>query len=93
MFYGAANRDEAIFTSPDRFEVSRTPNEHVAFGGGGPHYCLGSHVARIEIAAMLRELLTRLPDIEPDGPTEWLPSVFISGPRSMPVRFTPGPPR
>jgi cytochrome P450 len=93
MFYGAANRDEAVFADADRFDVGRTPNEHVAFGGGGPHYCLGSHVARIEIAAMLRELLTRLPDIEPDGPTEWLPSVFISGPRSMPVRFTPGPPR
>ena len=93
MFYGSANRDEDIFLEPDRFDVGRTPNEHVAFGGGGPHYCLGAHVARIEIAAMLREILTRLPDIEPAGPVTWLPSVFISGPKHLPVRFTPGKPR
>jgi cytochrome P450 len=90
MYYGSANRDESVFAEPDRFDVAREPNEHVAFGGGGPHYCLGSHVARIEIQAMLREILTRLPDIEPTAPAEWLPSVFISGPKHMPVRFTPG---
>ncbi len=90
MYYGSANRDESVFAEPERFDVAREPNEHVAFGGGGPHYCLGSHVARIEIQAMLREILTRLPDIEPTGPAEWLPSVFISGPKHMPVRFTPG---
>jgi cytochrome P450 len=90
MYYGSANRDERIFADPGRFDVARHPNEHVAFGGGGPHYCLGSHVARIEIQSMLREILTRLPDIEPAGPVEWLPSTFISGPKRMPVRFTPG---
>jgi cytochrome P450 len=90
MYYGSANRDEKVFAEPDRFDVAREPNEHVAFGGGGPHFCLGAHVARIEIQAMLREILTRLPDIEPTGPTEWLPSVFISGPKHMPVRFKPG---
>jgi len=90
MFYGSANRDAAVFPAPDRLDVGRTPNEHVAFGGGGPHFCIGAHLARIEIAAMLRAIFTRLPDITPAGPVEWLPSVFISGPRRLPVRFTPG---
>jgi cytochrome P450 len=89
MYYGAANRDEAAFAEPDRFDVGRRPNEHVAFGGGGAHFCLGAHIARIEIEAMLREILIRLPDIEPTGPAEWLPSTFISGPKHLPVRFTP----
>ena len=89
MYYGSANRDEAAFDDPDRLDVGRHPNHHVAFGGGGAHYCLGSHIARIEIEATLREVLTRLPDIEPAGPAEWLPSNFISGPRHLPVRFTP----
>ncbi|MDZ7728746.1 MAG: cytochrome P450 [Dehalococcoidia bacterium] len=90
LFYGSANRDEEQFPDPDTFDVGRTPNEHVAFGGGGPHYCLGAHVARIEIQAILRELLTRVPDMEPAGDVERLPSVFIAGPRHLPVRFTPG---
>ena len=90
VFYGSANRDEDEFPDPDRFDVSRTPNEHMAFGGGGPHYCLGAHVARIEAQAILREMLTRMPDMEPAGPVERLPSNFIAGPRHLPVRFTPG---
>jgi cytochrome P450 len=89
VYYGSANRDPAAFDDPERFDVARDPNEHIAFGGGGPHFCLGAHVGRIEIHALLRELLTRLPDITPDGPTTWLPSNFISGPKAMPVRFTP----
>lgn len=89
MFYGAANRDGSVFAEPDRFDVSRTPNPHVAFGAGGPHLCLGLHVARIEIQVMLREVLTRLPDIEAAGPSERLASSFIAGVRTMPVRFTP----
>lgn len=89
VYYGSANRDPEVFAEPERFDPGRTPNEHIAFGGGGPHFCLGAHVARIEIHALLRELLTRLPDIAPAGPTTWLPSNFISGPKAMPVRFTP----
>ena len=50
MFYGSANRDEDVFAEPDRFDIGRSPNPHLAFGGGGPHLCLGLHVARIEIA-------------------------------------------
>lgn len=89
MFYGSANRDEDVFADPDRFDVGRSPNPHVAFGAGGPHLCLGMHVARIEIAAMFRELLTRLPDLEPAGEPELLASSFIAGVKTMPVRFTP----
>jgi cytochrome P450 len=79
-----------VFREPDRFDVGRSPNPHVAFGGGGPHLCLGMHVARIEIAAMFRELLTRLPDLAPDGEPERLASSFIAGIKHLPVRFTPG---
>jgi len=86
VYYGAANRDARIFDDPDRFDVTRTPNEHLAFGGGGPHHCLGAHVARVEIEAMFAQLLTRLPDLEKAGDTEWLPSNFISGPKHLPVR-------
>jgi cytochrome P450 len=90
MFYGSANRDEEVFPDGDRFDVARTPNEHIAFGAGGPHFCLGAYVARAEARAMFREVLTRMADIEPAGPVKRLPSVFIAGPRRMPVRYSPG---
>ncbi|MEM9174299.1 MAG: cytochrome P450 [Myxococcota bacterium] len=93
LYYGSANRDATVFEDPDRFDVARTPNHHVAFGATGAHFCLGAQLARVEIDAMLREVLTRLPDLALDGPPEWLPSNFISGPRAMPVRFSPGPRR
>jgi cytochrome P450 len=89
LYYGSANRDEAVFDEPDDLLLDRAPNDHVAFGDGR-HFCLGAHLARLEIAALLREILSRLPDVEPAGPAEWLPSNFISGPRRLPVRFTPG---
>jgi cytochrome P450 len=91
MYYGSANRDPAAFDDPRTFDLSRKPNDHVAFGGGGPHFCLGARVGRLEIAAMMREILTRLKGLEPLGPAEWLPSNFISGPKHLPVRFQPGP--
>ena len=89
LYYGSANRDEAVFDDPYRFDLGRTPNDHIAFGGGGPHFCLGAHLARVEAHALLRELLTRLPDIEAAGPTQWLASTFISGPKHLPIQFTP----
>ena len=89
MYYGAANRDPSVFREPERFDITRSPNPHVAFGGGGPHYCLGANLARIEIEAILREILTRLPSLQPAGPVEWMGSNFIFGPSSMPVRFDP----
>src|SRR5437763_373989 len=89
MYYGSANRDERAFPEPDRFDVGRQPNDHVAFGGGGPHFCLGAHLARIEIHELLHEVLTRMPDLELARPAAWLPSNFISGPKHLPVMFTP----
>jgi cytochrome P450 len=89
MYFGAANRDPAKFENPDRLDLSRTPNEHIAFGGG-PHVCLGQHLARIEIDAVLVEVLTRMKNLQVIGAPEWLASTFISGPKRMPVRFTPG---
>lgn len=87
LYYGSANRDPRVFPDPDRLDVTRTPNHHVAFGGTGAHYCLGAHLARVEIDAMLREMLVRMRDIELTAAPEWLPSNFISGPRTLPVRF------
>ena len=87
LYYGSANRDEAAFERPDELDVLRSPNRHVAFGATGAHFCLGAQIARVEIDAMLREILTRLDDLELAAEPEWLPSNFISGPRHMPVRF------
>ena len=89
MFYPSANRDEAHFADPDRFDVGRTPNQHLAFGGGGTHFCLGASLARAEAAAIFREILTRTTDIEPIGPAERVRSVLMNGIRSMPVRLVP----
>jgi cholest-4-en-3-one 26-monooxygenase len=88
MFYPSANRDERVFPAADQFDVSRTPNEHLAFGIG-THFCLGASLARREIRVMFEELLRRLPDIELAGPVERLRSSFINGIKRMPVRFTP----
>jgi cytochrome P450 len=86
MYFGAANRDPAVFDRPDVLDLSRAENPHIAFGTG-PHGCLGQHIARIEIDAMLREVLTRMNAFELAAPVEWLPSNFISGPKVMPLRF------
>lgn len=89
LYYGSANRDEAVFDDPDRFDVRRTPNPHVGFGGPGPHFCLGAHLARRELAVMLRELYTRIPDLDLAGEPVQLRSSFINGIKSLPVSFTP----
>jgi cholest-4-en-3-one 26-monooxygenase len=88
VFYPSANRDEEIFPNADRFDVGRTPNEHLAFGIG-EHFCLGSNLARLEIRLIFEELLTRLPDMELAGRVHRLRSNFIGGIKRMPVRFTP----
>ncbi len=92
MFYLAANRDTAVFDDPLRFDVLRTPNNHVGFGGPGPHFCLGAHLARREISVMFNELFTRLPDIEAVGEPQLLRSSFIHGIKHLPAEFTPNPP-
>jgi cytochrome P450 len=89
LWYNSANRDVAKFDDPDRFEVRRTPNDHVGFGAGGPHFCLGAHLARREIGVMFDELFRRLPDIEVTGPPDMLQSAFIHGIKRMPCAFTP----
>jgi cholest-4-en-3-one 26-monooxygenase len=90
MFYISANRDEAVFADPYTFDVRRTPNEHVAFGGGGPHFCLGANLARMEIRVMFEELVRMVPDMEQTGPAERLQSNFINGIKHLPVRFPSG---
>jgi len=89
IFYASANRDEDYFPDGDVFDVGRTPNEHVAFGPGGPHFCLGANLARLEMRIMFEELLRRLPDMELAGPVQRLRSNFINGIKHMPVRYTP----
>ena len=84
LFYQAANRDESVFTDPDRFDITRSPNPHVGFGGAGPHFCLGAHLARREITAVWRELLTRVPGIRADGEPDYLLSNFINGIKHLP---------
>jgi cytochrome P450 len=90
MWYCSGNRDEAVFDRPFAFDVRREPNEHVGFGGPGPHYCLGAHLARREITVMFREILRRLPDLEVTEPPQRLMSFFIHGIKHMQCRFTPG---
>jgi cytochrome P450 len=86
MYFGSANRDAARFDAPETLDLSRQGLEHLAFGAG-PHVCLGQHIARIEIDAMLREVLTRMEGFAPAAEPEWLASNFISGPKSMPITF------
>jgi cytochrome P450 len=88
LWYPSANRDEDVFEQPDRFDVGRTPNEHIAFGKG-EHFCLGANLARLELTVMFEELLRRIPDLEPAGEVQRLRSNFIGGIKRMPVRFTP----
>jgi cytochrome P450 len=89
LYYPSGNRDGTRIVEPDRFDVRRDPNEHVAFGGPGPHYCLGAHLARREISMMFRELLTRLPDIHTSAPPDLLQSDFVFGVKRQPCAFTP----
>jgi len=89
LWYVSANRDEAAFADPYRFDLQRSPNEHVGFGGPGAHYCLGAHLARREITVMFRELFRHLPDLEITGPPQMLASNFIHGIKHMPCAFTP----
>ena len=89
MYYLSANRDEEVCVDPERFDVSREPNDHVSFGGGGVHHCLGASLARAEIAAIMRQVVERLPDLELVGTPTRLRSDFINGIKSAPVRFTP----
>ena len=87
MFYWAANRDPRHFADPDTFDVRRRPNHHVGFGGPGPHFCLGAHLARREMTVMFRELLTRAPDVHATAAPRRLQSMFINGIKALPVEM------
>jgi methyl-branched lipid omega-hydroxylase len=92
LFYGSGSRDEEVFDQPDAFDVRRSPNPHVGFGGPGPHFCLGAHLARREVAVMFRRLFERLPDITASGPPVLLNPItlpLVTGIKRLPVEFTP----
>jgi cholest-4-en-3-one 26-monooxygenase len=88
----SANRDEEAFDRPDEFDIGRAPNNHIAFGGGGPHFCLGANLARMEIQVMFDRLVARVPDIHLDGDVQRLRSNFINGTKHLPVAFAPTKP-
>jgi len=93
LLYPSANRDEAVFAEPERFDTARQPNDHLAFGFGA-HFCLGNQLARLELRVMFERLLARLPDMARagDGTLERRQANFVSGIESMPVVFTPSAP-
>jgi cytochrome P450 len=88
LWFSAANRDPDVFADPHRMDITRQPNEHLAFGQGA-HFCLGSHVARLELRITLSMLLDRLPDIALAGPPERARSNFVNAVKRLPVRFSP----
>jgi cholest-4-en-3-one 26-monooxygenase len=90
MWHVSANRDEQVFTEPFRFDITRTPNNHVAFGGGGPHHCLGAYLARMQLRLMIGEVVARIPDMQLAARPELLRSNVLRGVKHMPVEFTPG---
>ncbi len=90
IWYISANRDEEIFDDPFRFDITRSPNEHVAFGGGGSHFCLGASLARMEITILLEELVKRVPAPKMVGDVKRLRSNFINGIKHLPVQLAPG---
>ena len=89
LWYSAANRDPEVFDDPHRFDITRSPNPHLAFGGGGAHYCLGAHLAKLELKVLFEALLDRMPDIEVIGPPERLRDLTVNGIKHLPVRYGP----
>ncbi|MGQ4615627.1 cytochrome P450 [Nocardia sp. R7R-8] len=89
MFYTAANRDPEVFEEPDVFKIRRFPNEHMAFGGGGPHFCLGAPLARLELRIIFEEFLRRYPHYEITGDTPFTTSNLFHGIKTMPMILEP----
>jgi cytochrome P450 len=88
VWNASANRDEETFANPNTFDVARNPNEHLALAHG-EHFCLGAHLARLEIRLVFEEILDRMTDLELDGEVEWLASNVLHGIKRMPIRFKP----
>lgn len=93
LFFSSANRDESVFGDPFTFDIARDPNPHLSFGGGGPHYCLGRHLASLELRVLLETIADRMPGITLDGEVRRLRSNLLNGIKEMPVRFDPATPR
>lgn len=89
LWYPSGNRDEHEFEDPHRFDIGRTPNHHMAFGAGGPHYCLGASLAKLELKVMFEGLVRRLPDLAPAGPAQRLRNNLLNSIKHLPVTFTP----
>ncbi|WUI01695.1 cytochrome P450 [Spirillospora sp. NBC_00431] len=88
LWFASGNRDEAVFTDPHRFDVTRSPNDHITFGKGGPHYCLGAALARLEMRIMFEELLPRLSGVSLAGDVRRVRSNFVNGIKEMPIAVT-----
>jgi cholest-4-en-3-one 26-monooxygenase len=89
MLYASANRDEDVFADPFTFDITRSPNPHLTFGGGGPHFCLGANLARMEMRILFQEIVAQVGTIEQTGPLTRLRSGFVHGIKQLPVRLTP----
>jgi cytochrome P450 len=89
--FTSANRDEAVYAKPDAFDIRRTPNPHLTFGHG-PHFCLGAHLARVQVRALFQEVLARTATLDYAGQPEYLRSNFQRGVKTLPVTWTPGKP-
>ncbi|HEV7628063.1 MAG TPA: cytochrome P450, partial [Streptomyces sp.] len=87
VYHAAANRDETVFADPDRFDITRSPNDHVSFGFG-PHFCMGAHLARVQMKAIVHQAVTRLPDLERAGEAVRLVSNFQNGLKRLPLRWS-----
>ena len=87
LWYPAGNRDPEVFADPHRFDITRTPNPHIAFGAGGAHYCLGANLAKLELEVMFEAMINRLPEIEVIGPPERLRDLMVRGIKHLPVRY------
>jgi cytochrome P450 len=88
LWYCSGNRDEEVFEDPFRFDILRSPNPHITFGGGGPHYCLGAALARTTLKSLLTEVYTRIPDIHASEP-DFLIGNFSNGIKRLPATWTP----
>jgi len=89
LWYPSANRDEAVFDRPYEFDIGRNPNPHLAFGGYGPHFCIGAHLARTQLRAVFRELLPLLPELEVAGDLVRMRNLHVGGYTALPVRRRP----
>ncbi|MER6946949.1 cytochrome P450 [Nonomuraea sp. NPDC000554] len=87
VFYASANRDTSVFPDADTFDIGRSPNPHIGFGGGGAHFCLGNHLAKLELRILFEQLARRYPGIRQTGPARRLRSLFINGIKELPVRM------